>query len=82
MSKSTNDLSLFAIRLQSLRKKAGWSVYELARRSTVSEQAISDLEDGTRKNPRIDTAQKLAQVFGVSMDWLTGFEQKENILEK
>lgn len=48
-----------------IRKGRGWTQEELAERSGLSQQYISDLERGKR-NPTIVTIYELAQALGVS----------------
>lgn len=48
-----------------IRKERGWTQEELAERSGLSQQYISDLERGKR-NPTIVTIYELAQALGVS----------------
>ena len=48
-----------------IRKARGWTQEELAERSGLSQQYLSDLERGKR-NPTIVTIYELAQAFGVS----------------
>ena len=56
----------FARRLQQLREVAGISQYELAKRSGVSKQAVSNLELGNRE-PSWETVRRLARALGVSV---------------
>ena len=48
-----------------LRKAYGWTQEELAERSGLSQQYLSDLERGKR-NPTIVTIYEIAQALGVS----------------
>jgi transcriptional regulator with XRE-family HTH domain len=57
----------FAARLQSLRLKAGLSVYALAQQSGLSRQTLSQLESG-RSQPSWETVRKLAAALGVETD--------------
>ena len=54
------------------REKRGWTVRELARRAEVSAGAVSKLEGGTRLSPSIELGKRLAQAFGVTLDYLAG----------
>lgn len=54
-----------------LRKAAGLSQYELARRLKMSRSALGNYEMGERE-PDFETTQKLADFFGVSVDHLLG----------
>ena len=64
-----------------LRKKANLSQEQLAEKVGVSRQTISKWELGETA-PDIKQAQILSQVFGVSLDELTGNDTKEVIYEK
>lgn len=59
-----------------LRKAAGISQYELARRVKLSRSALGNYEQGERE-PDFDTTKKLADFFGVSVDHLLGREAGE-----
>lgn len=65
---------MFRIRLKELREKAGYSQYSFADKFNVSQSAIASWEAGTRE-PKFDTMQKLADFFGVSVDYLLGREE-------
>ena len=52
-----------------LRKQRNWSQAELAEKVGVCPAFISHVEAG-RKEPRVATLRKLAEVFGVSTDYL------------
>ena len=64
-----------------LRKKANLSQEQLAEKVDVSRQTISKWELGETA-PDIKQAQVLSQVFGVSLDELTGNDTKEVIYKK
>ena len=51
--------------IRELREKKGWSQIELARRSGVTQSAISDIESAKTKNPRIDTMDAIARALNV-----------------
>ena len=55
----------FARRLPRMRKAAGLSKYELAKRTGLSAQAIAKLEGGAE--PSWDTVRRLAYVLGVGV---------------
>ena len=71
----------FENRLYELRKQKGLSQEELASRLDVTRQTVSKWELGETA-PDIKQAQVLSQVFGVSLDELTGNDTKEVIYEK
>jgi transcriptional regulator with XRE-family HTH domain len=61
------DAEHFAARLRELRNAAGLSQKELAERSGVKQNSISQLEAGDR-NPIWETVIALADALGVSCD--------------
>lgn len=60
-------------RIEELRKKRGMGQKELAEKIETSQQAISLYERGDRE-PKLETWQKLANFFGVSVPYLQGIE--------
>lgn len=44
----------------------------------ISKSILTGLKNGTKKNIQTDTAQKIADYFGVSVDRVLSTEQKEN----
>ena len=60
-------------RIEELRKKRGMGQKELAEKIETSQQAISLYERGDRE-PKLETWQKLASFFGVSVPYLQGIE--------
>lgn len=56
-------------RIAALRRSAGWSQAELARRLQVSPSAVGMYEQG-RREPSAATLVAMSQVFGVSTDYL------------
>ena len=54
------------LRLKALRKRAGLSQAELARRSGVAQPTISRIEAGLRRDVGLDVIDKLARALGVS----------------
>ena len=67
---------IFADKLIELRKKNGWSQEELAERLNVTRQSVSKWE-GAQSIPDLDKILMLAQIFGVTTDYLL----KDEILE-
>ncbi len=61
----------FGNRIKELRIKHGLSQTELADKTGVSEQAISFYENGKR-HPKIETWQKIADYFNVSIPYVRG----------
>lgn len=56
-------------RIQSLRKKAGWTQARLAAESGVAAISIHQYESNKRK-PQLEQLQEIAKVLGVSVDYL------------
>jgi transcriptional regulator with XRE-family HTH domain len=52
-----------------LRLEKGLSVYALAQRAGVSDQAVHDLEKFDRQ-PSLETARRLAEALGVTLEWI------------
>ena len=67
---------IFADKLSTLRKKAGWSQEELAEKLGVTRQSVSKWE-GAQSGPDIDKILQLARLFGVTTDYLLKEEQGE-----
>ena len=67
---------IFADKLITLRKKAGWSQEELAEKLGVTRQSVSKWE-GAQSVPDIDKILQLARLFGVTTDYLLKEEQGE-----
>ena len=53
--------------IRELRKRHGWTQYELAMRLEVTPSTIYTWESGKHK-PRVEQLQALARLFGVAMD--------------
>ena len=68
---------MFNERLRSLRKSKRLTMKDLAKLIDLSEPTISGYESGTRK-PDIDTLNRLADIFNVSVDYLLGRSNKKN----
>ncbi len=66
---------IFADKLIDLRKKNGWSQEELADKLEVSRQTISKWE-GALSMPDLGRMLKIAQLFGVTTDYLIKDEQE------
>lgn len=64
----------FSEKLYELRKKAGLSQKELAKRLDVAQASINYWEKGQR-TPSIDMVSIIADYFGVSLNYLMGFEE-------
>ena len=64
---------MFRIRLKELREQAGYSQYSFADKFGVAQSTVGSWEAGKRE-PNFDTMQRLADFFGVSVDYLLGRE--------
>ena len=68
-------LGVIIMRLREIRKLSGLTMKELGIRIGVSESAISQYETGKRQ-PDYETLLKIADYFGVSVDYLLGKDEK------
>lgn len=59
----------FALRLRQLREQRGWTQQGLAERIGVLRAMVANYEGGFH-HPPLPTLQKIARVFGVSVDYL------------
>lgn len=68
-------------RLRLLRKEAGLTQEELAQKIGKTRSAVAGYE-AENKEPGIDTLVRLAQIFGVSLEYLIGMSdiKKRNVL--
>ena len=67
---------ILADKITELRKKNGWSQEELAERLNVTRQSVSKWESA-QSIPDLDKILKLAEVFGVTTDYLLKNERYE-----
>ena len=65
----------FSERLQMLMDERGWSQADLARITGMPTSNIAYLVNGKTKDPRLQTLIALANVFDVSLDYLTGYKK-------
>ena len=70
----------FGNRLLALRKQHGWSQPELGKQVGTSGAIIGRYER-SEITPSIEVAKKLADVFGVTLDFLVGDKVVPNILQ-
>ena len=63
--------NLFSVRLKELRLQHGFSQEELAEKIGIKQNSYSDWENGKCK-PNYEKLEKIADFFGVSLDWLFG----------
>ena len=68
---------MLGARIAALRRQAGFSQAELAQRLRISASAVGMYEQG-RREPAVDLLVSLADIFGVSVDYLlTGSPRTE-----
>lgn len=65
--------NLFSVRLKELRLQHGFNQEELAEKIGIKRNSYSDWENGKCK-PNYEKLEKIADFFGVSLDWLFGRE--------
>lgn len=65
----------FAHRLKKLRKDRGWSQYELADRLDTTRVNVNAWERGNE--PTFERLLQIADMFGVSTDYLLGKEDEK-----
>lgn len=70
-------MSNLVIRIQELLEEKNMNQKQLAKMSGVTEVTISRYMNGTRK-PRIEIANKIAQVLGTTTDYLLGNSDIKN----
>jgi transcriptional regulator with XRE-family HTH domain len=63
-------------RLIELREGHGLNKLEMAKRLGVSKSTITRYETGEMK-PNIDMMIRIKEVFGVSLDWIAGYDTTE-----
>jgi len=69
--KEEEKKNLFSVRLKELRLQHGFSQEELAEKIGIKRNSYSDWENGKCK-PNYEKLEKIADFFGVSLDWLFG----------
>lgn len=71
MENQSDENKLIGARIKELRKGIGDTQDNLAKKLNLSKQAISKIEQG-RVALTFDNARRLADIYGVSTDWLCG----------
>ena len=69
---------MLAQSIKKLRKQKKLSQEKLSRLADISYNTIIKIETGKSNNPTFETLSKLADAFSVSMDELTGRNNKKN----
>ena len=72
-------MSGFSEKLSSLRRASGLTQAELAARLGISKSAVSMYERGNRE-PELELLEKMADVFGVSINTLLGRKEPESLV--
>jgi len=65
------------MQLELIRKEAKLSIYELSKRSGISQPYIKDLESG-KKSPTLRTLEKLAAALGISVGQLINEQESHS----
>lgn len=71
----------FGKRVLELRKAQGWKQEELGKRLGTSGVVVGRYERGGMM-PSIEVAQKMAEIFGVTVDYLVGEKEVPNLLSQ
>ena len=69
---------ILAERLRQCRKEKGLTQWEVAVYCDITEKAYQNYELMTRE-PRLDILVKIADMYGVSLDYLTGRSERKEI---
>lgn len=71
---------MYAI-FEKLLQDKGVTPYKVAKETGIATATLSDWKNG-KSTPKADKMQKIADYFGVTLDYLLGNEQKENLAAK
>lgn len=63
-----------------LLNKKGWTKYKLAKEAGIGHSTLAEIMSGKKKNPSINTLEKISNALEVSLDYLTG-ESVKSIAE-
>lgn len=69
----------FGLHLRMLRERYGLSHEELGRRVGRAGSVISNYENNL-KTPTLDVLTTMAAIYNVSLDYLVGFEKKDQVM--
>lgn len=78
---SVRDMSVFSQRLKQLRKKSNMLQKDVANKLGITESAYGYYEQG-RREPSNETLKQLANIFGVTTDYLLGITDDPKLTEK
>jgi transcriptional regulator with XRE-family HTH domain len=73
------DRNLLGERLHTIRRRRGLTLKELARRAGTSYVGVSKLEHGQKPQVSLDVVVRLAEVLEVSLDYLVGRKDEEEV---
>ena len=62
--------------IKKYRQKKGWTQEQLARQADITYTTLIKLESGANDNPTIKILSKLADIFNINVDDLTGRKKK------
>lgn len=68
--------------IETLCNAKGVSIGKMCAEAKVSRGLLSDLKTGRKKTFTVPTAQKIANYFGVSVDYITGEEPKQRVCKR
>lgn len=71
------SISSLSTNIKRLRLAKGWSQEELARNADILFTTFTKIENGTTKNPSIETLAKVASVLNVNVDTLISENNSE-----
>lgn len=69
---------VFASRLKKEREKKGWTQEYLAKQLSIEIGTLSGYERNYR-SPNLDMVKKIAEALSLSVDYLLGLDDKENV---
>ena len=69
-------VEIFKERLKYARRKARYTMSRAAKKIGIQQATISRYESG-KTIPAVDRVAAMAELYGVSMDWLCGMEDTE-----
>lgn len=70
------DLKKIASNIKRYRKEKGWSQELVARKADVPFTTFTKIENGTTKNPSIESLVKIAKALSISVDILLEDKKK------
>lgn len=71
------EIKMFADRIRALRKEKGLTQAQVAAEVELSARGYQDLELG--RKPQYDTLLRIADFYGVSVDWLMGRTEQRTL---